>query len=178
MPQNLIIMKTNLWSSAAVNGFLLALITIIFTLFQTAFPMGSVAASILIWVVKLGATTGTLYYFVKTIGQEQEYFPYKQAFTYGFVLSFCSNIVIACYLWLHYTFIFPNAIEKQLEVMQPMLAQYNTDQSAIDAVLNNLPVVMTFSTLLLYSLFALIVSAIIASFVKKAEDPFAGEPEL
>jgi hypothetical protein len=101
-------MKTNLWSSAAINGFLLALITIIFTLVQTAFPISGMAAMILLWVVKLAATIGALFYFMKTIGQEEEPFTYGNAFSYGFVVSCCSNIVIACYLLLHYTIIFPN----------------------------------------------------------------------
>lgn len=171
-------MKTNLWSSAAVNGFLLSLITIFFTLVQTAFPTNGMAVGILIWIVKLVATVGVLYYFMKSFGQEQDSYPYGQAFTYGFVVSFCSNIVITCYLWLHYTLIFPEAIEKQLEVMQPMLEQYGTDLSTAGMILNNMPVVISVSIIILYTIYALIFAAILASFVKKAEEPFADETTI
>ena len=171
-------MKTNLWSSAAINGFLLALITIIFTLVQTAFPISGMAAMILLWVVKLAATIGALFYFMKTIGQEEEPFTYGNAFSYGFVVSCCSNIVIACYLLLHYTIIFPNTIEKSMEAMQPMLEQYGTDISSIEKILNNLPVFLSISMIILYTIYGVIFSSILASFTKKAEEPFAHEPDL
>jgi len=171
-------MKTNLWSSAATNGFLLALVTIIFTLLQTAFPMEGMGAMILIWFVKLVATIGALYYFMKSFGESEESYPYGAAFTYGFVVSFCSSIIIAAYSWLHYTVIFPDALEKTLTIMEQALAsRANTDQRVIDLVTKNLPVIMSVVPLILYTIYGLIFSAIIASFVKKEEPPFAQEME-
>ena len=176
MAQNLTPMKSNLWSSAATNGFLLALVTVIVTLFSTAFPM-NVGINLLITIVKLVVTIGLLYYFMKSFGQEVDTYPYGTAFTYGFAVSFCSNIVIACYFWVHYTLLFPDAIEKALKGMQQALAQYPIDQASLDFVMNNLPVIMSVAPLILYTLFGLIFAAILANFAKKAELPFTDETE-
>lgn len=171
-------MKTNIWSSAAVNGMLLALITIIFTLVLVSFPTSGTAAKIFIPLVKLIATVGTLYYFMKAFGQEQESYSYGQAFTYGFVVSFCSSIVIACYYFLHYTLIFPNAMDKELEAAQPYLAQFNVDPAAFDLIVGKFPVIISVSSIIGFTLYGLIFSAILASFAKKAEQPFANETEM
>ena len=170
-------MKTNLWSSAAINGFFLALITIIVTLILTAFPMEGMGVATIISIAKIVATIGLLYYFMRGFGQELESYPYNVAFTYGFVLSFCSNIVIACYFWIHYTFIFPEAMEKTLQTMDRIFTQYNMDQSAIDIVVKNLPLILTLSPLVVYTIYGLIFAAILAAFVKKVEPPFANEAE-
>jgi len=169
-------MKSNLWSSAAVNGFLLSLVTIIITLFLTAFPLGTVAG-LLVGIGKLVATVGLLYYFMKGFGEEQERYTYNTAFTYGFLVSFCSNIVISCYLWLHYTIIFPDSIEKTIQATQQIVSQYNLDQTAMDMIMKNFPVLMSIGPLIVYSILGLIFSAILASFAKKAELPFEGEIE-
>ena len=169
-------MKTNLWSSAAANGLLLSLITVILLLVQTAFPMGT-AVAILFWIVKLVATVGLLFYFMKDFGKPQESYRYGTAFSYGFAVSFCSNIVIACYLFIHSTVIFPDSLEKSLEAMQQVFSQYNLDSSITDMVMNNLPVISSLSTLLIYTIEGVIFSAILANFAKKAEQPFANEIE-
>jgi len=112
---------------------------------------------------------------MKGFGQEQESYPYGAAFTYGFIVSLCSNILIACYMLLHYTFIFPDAAEKSIEAAQQMMSQYNTDPAAVDTVMKNLPVIISLLPFLMYTIWGLIVSAILASFAKKAEPPFANE---
>ena len=171
-------MKTNLWSSSAVNGFLLALITVIFTLVQAAFPMNGTAAAVVVFIVKLSATVGLLYYFMKSFGQSlEESYTYGQAFTYGFVVSVCSNIVIACYLWIHYTLIFPDLIEKSMKTVEQIYTQYNVDPSTIDKVVKYFPVISSVGPLILYTLLSLIIVAILANFAKKPESPFLAETE-
>ena len=175
MTQNYTTMKTNLWSSAAANGLFLALVTIIAALVQTAFPMEGMGIATLFWAGKLATTVGLLYYFMKGFGEEQKSYLYGTAFTYGFVVSFCSNIVISCYLWLHYTFIFPDAMEKSLEATERIFVQYNMDQTAMDLLVKYMPLIITIVPLVLYTIYALIFAAILAAFVKKAEPPFANE---
>ena len=171
-------MKSNLWSSAATNGFLLALVTIIFTLFQAAFPMEGIAVNALLSLVKLVATIGLLFYFMRAFGQTQEdSYTYSQAFSYGFLVSFCSNIVIACYFWIHHTMIFPDLLEKSLSNMEKLYAQYNVDQAAIDIVIKYWPVISSVGPFILYSLLALIFAAILALFAKKPDIPFPNEAQ-
>ena len=173
-------MKTNLWSSAAANGLLLSLITIIFTLFSTAFPTQNYAIIFLIWIVKLTATVGTLYFFMKGFGKPLDSYPYKTAFGYGFATSLCSNIVIACYLLLHYLIIFPDSMEKVTESMDKMMQaypQYSENQATFDFISKNMPIISAVSSFFIYTIVGLIIAAILANFAKKAEQPFANEIE-
>jgi len=170
-------MKANFWSSAAANGLMLSLITVIYTLFMAAFPMESRVVGFLIGLVKFIATVGLLYYFVKGFGQEQESYSYGNAFGYGFAVSLFSNVVIACYLLVHYLYLFPDAIEKSLQVVQQTMTQYPVDQATLDIINKNLPVIVSISPFLVYTILALIISAILAGFAKKAEPIFADETQ-
>ena len=114
---------------------------------------------------------------MKGFGEEQERYTYNTAFTYGFLVSFCSNIVISCYLWLHYTIIFPDSIEKTIQATQQIVSQYNLDERSMDMIIKNFPVLMSIGPLIVYTILGLIFSAILASFAKKAELPFGGEIE-
>ena len=170
-------MKANFWSSAAVNGFLLALITVVYTLFLSAFPLEGKLAAFALGLVKLIATVGVLYYFMKEFGKEHETYSFGDAFSYGLVVSICSNILIACYLVAQYTFIFPDSVDKITESMQKAYKQFNVDQSSVDMILKNLRLVLSLGPLVMYTFLGAIFSAIIASFVKKAEPVFDDETQ-
>ena len=170
-------MKANFWSSAAANGLMLSLITVVYTLFMAAFPMESRVAGFLVGLVKLIATIGVLYYFMKGFGQEQESYTYGNAFGYGFAVSFFSNIVIACYLLVHYVYLFPDAIENSLKAVQQAMTQYTVDQATLDLINKNLPLIVSISPFLVYTLLALIIAAILAGFAKKAEPIFTEDTQ-
>gem|GEM_PF-4036608 len=57
-------MQTNTWSLAAVNGLILAMVTIVITLVQTVLEPGTVI-KIFLWAAKLGLSIWLLYYFIR-----------------------------------------------------------------------------------------------------------------
>lgn len=107
-------METNKLSSAAFNGLLLALVTILSTLITTVIEPG-VAISIILWIVKLVATVWLLYYFIREFSKPKEYFRYGDGVSYGVLVSFFSAIICACYFFLHFALLFPDSITSQME---------------------------------------------------------------
>jgi len=161
-------MQTNKWSVAALDGLLLALITITATLIQTIFEPGS-AISWLLWLVKLVSTVGLLYFFVKDYSKNQELFTYKDGFQFGFMISFLSSIICGSYMFLHYTLIFPDSLAKVMENVATAMQSSGGDTSAFEKIQKYLPHFISVFSLIYYSIFGLIASAIIANSTKKGD---------
>jgi len=167
-PINQIIMQTNKWSIAALDGLLLALITIIATLIQTIFEPGS-AITWLLWLVKLVSTVGLLYYFVKDYSKNQELFTYKDGFRFGFMVSVLSSLICGCYMFLHYTLIFPDSLAKVMESVSTAMQSSGGDTTAFEKIQKYVPHFISVFSLIYYSIFGLIASAIIANSTKKGD---------
>lgn len=77
-------------------------------------------------------------------------------------------------MFLSITVLFPETVDQITEQVQGVLATQNYDaeqENQAMAMLNNLPQIMLFGSLIYYTLYGLIVSAILANFTKK-ENPF------
>ncbi|MDR2585159.1 MAG: DUF4199 domain-containing protein [Prevotellaceae bacterium] len=159
-------MKTEFWNSAAYNGLLLALVSIIFTLTKALIPTTGIAAALTI--TKLVFTVGVLYYFIKQYSREQENFLYKNGFRYGFAVSLCSAVVLAVYAAVHYLYIFPDALDKEIETVLEVMEKANAPGNPfLDMMLKHYLPVKVFGEFLNPVIWGLIVSAILASFTKK-----------
>lgn len=162
-------MQTNKWSVAALDGLLLALITIIATLIQTVLKPG-VAINWLLWLVKFSGSIGLLYYFMKDYSNNRPSLTYKEGFNFGFILCFLSSVICACYLFLHYAIIFPDSIAATME--QAAVALESSNPEAMDVLSkleNSFPQIMFISSLIYYTLFGILASAIIANYTKKGD---------
>ena len=167
-------MKTEFWNSIAINGLLLALVSIIVTLAQTLIP----AYSILFSIFKLIATVGVLFYFIKQYGMEQDSFTYGNGFKYGFMVSLCSAIVLTFYMFVHHTYIFPDLFETQIDAAMQIAERFNSAGSIdIERLMANLPLYMIFGVFLNAIIYGLIFPAILANFTKKELPPFASPEE-
>lgn len=165
---------TNKWQSAALNGLLLSLVTIISSLIQSVFELGTVM-SMLLWAIKFGACIYLLYYFMKQYSRQFDTISYGESFRYGSILCVFSSIVCSCFAFLSLTLLFPDQLDKSLEAMQAIIdsGSYNDEQiDAINEVSGKLPQITLFWSLFYYSVFGIIVSAIIANFTKNT-NPFA-----
>lgn len=167
----------NKWSSAAMNGLLLSLITVILSLITTVMDIKSVPVSILIWVVKLVGSLWLLYYFMKQYSNNFNQISYKDSFIYGFLICVFSSIICACYTYLSITVFFPDMADKISETYQIMLAQQNASESeeiAAEKIMNKLPEIMLGGMFLYLTIIGLIASSITANFTKKT-DIFASD---
>lgn len=163
----------NKWQSAALNGLILSLITIISSLVQSIFELGTFM-SMLLWVIKFGGCIYLLYYFMKQYSSQFDTISYGESFKYGSILCIFSAIVCASYIFLSLTLIFPEQLDQSMSVMQEIIesGSYNDDQiDAINEVSGKLPQITLFWSLFYYSIFGVIASAIIANFTKKT-NPF------
>ena len=166
--------ETGKLSRASMDGLLLALVTIVFSVISSLGVSGGFVG-VLIWIIKLVATIWVLLYFMKkySLNHASVYgeTTYNQAFSYGFLVSLLSAVVIACFMFLSVTVLFPDTISNAKQLVQERIDQQGSmgeeQENAIGAVLNNLPTILTFGMLIGCTMFGLIVSAIIASSVKQ-----------
>lgn len=162
-------MQTNKWSVAALDGLLLALVTITVTLIQTVLSPGT-AIIWLLWLVKLISSLGLLYYFIKDYAKDQDLFTYKDGFRFGFMISLLSSLICACYMFLHYAVIFPDSMAAQLEQISSAIQSSNPDGMAVlDKIGGKLPQIISVFSLFYYTIFGIIVSSIIANYTKKGD---------
>ena len=160
-------------NSAAVNGLKLAVISIIFSLIASFVPQNSFGRifSFILTLCKLGATVTFLWWAMKTYSVKNAaavgFTTYGNAFSYGFLTSLFSGIILAAYTFVSMKWIMPETVQAmkdayllQLENMPGM------DSSLLENVMNNLEVLSTFSMLLMAVIYGLIFSLIIASSVK------------
>lgn len=166
----------NKWSSAALNGLMLALITIIYSLIQTVFEPNKIVSTLL-WIIKLAGCIYLLYYFMKQYSKQFQQITYGQSFQYGFLVSFFSSIVCAGFTFLSMTLIFPDSIDKVIEQMSTVMASgnYTSEQEeTMNAIIPKLPQIILFFGLIYYTIVGVVFSSIIASMTKKI-DPFADQ---
>ena len=161
-------MQTNKWSIAALDGLLLALITIAANLSQSVFEPVS-AVSWLLWLVKLVATVGLLYYFIKDYSKNQELFTYKDGFNFGFIVSLLSSLICGCYMFMHYTLIFPDALSKVMDSVYTAMQSSGGDTYVFEKIQVYMPHFISVFSLIYYSISGLIASAIIANYTKKGD---------
>ncbi|MDD4058625.1 MAG: DUF4199 domain-containing protein [Bacteroidales bacterium] len=163
-------MQSNKWSIAAQNAIILALVTILATLVQAVFPEMPGFMGIIIWVVKLTLSVYLVYYFIKEYSKNFETFSYKQGFNFGAILCLLSSVIGAAYLFLHMGFLFPEATMSQMELIaQSMEASNPEGAEAISGVMEHLPKLAFVFSLIYYTIFGLIVSAIVANYTKKGD---------
>ena len=163
-------MQSNKWSVAAQNAIILALVTILATLIQAVFPSMPGFMGIVIWLVKLTLSVYLVYYFIKEYSKNFETFTYKQGFRFGTILCLLSSVIGAAYLFLHMGFLFPEATSSQMELVAQSMQSSNPDGAeAVMGVMEHLPKLAFVFALIYYTLFGMIVSAIVANYTKKGD---------
>ena len=163
-------MQSNKWSIAAQNALILALVTILATLLQAVFPQMPGFIGILIWIVKLVLSIYLVYYFIKDYSKHFETFTFKQGFNFGAILCLLSSVICAAYLFLHMGFLFPEATTSQMEMVAQTMESSNPEGAeAIFGVMGHLPKLAFVFSLIYYTIFGLIVSAIVANYTKKGD---------
>jgi hypothetical protein len=162
-------MQTNKWSIAALNGLLLALISITVTVIQTVLEPGT-AVTWLLWLAKLTGSLGLLYYFINDYSKNQDLFTYKDGFRFGFMVSLLSSIICAGYLFFHYALFFPDSVAASMEQAAAALESSNPQGvDMLSKIEGKLPQIIFFASLVYYTLFGVLASSIIANYTKKGD---------
>ena len=163
-------MKQNFWNQTTFSALILSLITILYTLLNSVVELPKVLTFVL-WFVKITATIGFMYYFIKDYAKGFETFSYGDGFKFAFFTSFFSALITSAYYFLHYYFIFPGEVEKiSLIIEQAVAAQGDTgdmNNGFLNFMLNSFPHFMFITNLIYLTIFGTVISAILASFTKK-----------
>lgn len=160
----------NKWNRAAIDGLKLAAISVAFMLIAQMVKGG---LSVVLTLLKLGATIGFLWWVMKKYSQDnaaiQGITPYGEVFKYGIITSFLSSIVLAVFLYINMVWINPDAIEAALDAYQSQMRSFNDEaaEAMLESIFNNIEIISCASAILMYTLWGIIISAILASSTKK-----------
>lgn len=171
--------QKNKWSSAATNGLILSLVTIIYSLLGPVLGLKGFIM-IIFWIIKTAGCIYLLYYFMKQYSSGFETLSYGESFNYGFILCGFSSIVCACFAFLSMTLLFPEQMAAGMEQVQQAFASRGLDSSQEEMMgkwMDRMPQLILFFTLIYYTLFGAAVSAIIANYTKKTNIFAGGQPD-
>jgi len=157
---------------AAVRAIPFTLIPIVFDIIKN-FTQDMVFLSILVSVLKLSVITTVLYTIMKKFTSDEGYVPYGRSFRFG--LSLCTFSSIICTLWYILTLyvIFPNQLDKLLEMLTTTLGQMNAGIE-YDQISRFIPPTLIISSFISCFVWGLILTAILANFTKN-DSPFAND---
>ncbi len=167
--------QENKWSSAAMDGLYLSLVTIIYSLVTSVLqPEGFLLKSAL-WIIKFGGCLYLLWLFMKKWSDKYDTISYGKSFNYGFIVCLFSSIICACFGYALVEWIFPEQIDEAFSIAQETMASQgtldSTSESALNMVMGNFGRITLFFSLFYYIVFGAIASAITAVYTKK-ENPF------
>ena len=171
------------YQAAMINGAILALITIGYTLIGQLIGNSSMFISIPLWILKFAGIVALLIYFIKQDAAKYEFYSYGAGFRTGLLISLFSTIVCAAFTVLYYTVISPDAIATTISSVEQALASNPDVLEQLEDVnmYSIMKTVMFIFMPIYYFIWGLILSAICASFTKKV-DLFANsqpqQPEL
>lgn len=162
-------MQSNKWSTAALYGLLLALITVIHSLITAVFEP-PFAVNLILWVAKFAGSLWLLYYFIKEYAKPFEVFTHKDGFRFGFLVALFSSIICSSFSFLQITVIFPDVMATQMETIMTAMQSSNPDAlETFEKIEGILPHIIFVFSLVYYTVFGIIASAIIANYTKKGD---------
>lgn len=157
----------NFWNKAGVYGLLLALVTVIFLLIPSVLTDLSSGVSVALNLIKLALTVFLLYYFMKDYGKSLEKYEYSDAFKFGMAISLCSSVVAVAYYFIHISYLFPEASDQFMQVMEQAIAQSGTSQEVdMNLFANKLPAILCISQFFYFNIIGLLWSSLLANAAK------------
>ena len=180
--KNLLSMEksVNVWKANLVNGLILGLIGVVFTLilyfFDQTFNKNLGYLFMLVQIV-------ILYFLVKSYRDNYLHgmINYGQALGAGVIIFLYSALIGSLFSFLLYSVIDPGLLEKSLAFTEEQYLDRGLTQEQIDAGLNIArkmmkPAIMIPMGLVVNMFFGLIMSLIVAAFVRKEGNPLVDTP--
>jgi hypothetical protein len=173
--------KVNIWKANLINGVILALVSVVYTLFLYFFDLlfnqtlGYVFILVQIILVFL---------LVKSYRDSilHGYITYGQAVGAGVVISVYSAVVMALFSYVLYTVIDPGLTAKKLAFLEEMMLNKGLPQETVDTAMTMQQKLQTPLISSILGIFSgvfggTILSLIIAIFLKKEGNPLLDAPE-
>jgi len=174
--------KANVWKANLTNGLILGLIGIVYTLviYFLDLTINKVQGYVFLLILIV-----TLYFLMKSYRDNylHGYMTYGQAVGAGVVIFLYYSIITAIFTYILFALIDPGLIDKQLAAAEELMAKRGIPQEAMDAGLNiqkkmMKPEIMAPVSIFGNMLYGVIMSLIVAIFVKKEGNPLIDSPEV
>ena len=174
--------KANVWKANLTNGLILGLIGIVYTLviYFLDLTINKVQGYVFLLILIV-----TLYFLMKSYRDNSMhgYMTYGQAVGAGVVIFLYYSIITAIFTYILFAIIDPGLIDKQLAAAEELMAKRGIPQEAMDAGLNiqkkmMKPEIMAPVSIFGNMLYGVIMSLIVAIFVKKEGNPLIDSPEV
>lgn len=163
------------WSSAAMDGLYLSLVTIIYSLLVSVMEPQGFLITALLWIAKFGGCMYLLWFFMKRWSDRFETITYSGSYNYGFLVCLFSSIMCACYSYVQIEWLFPENTQEAITLAKETMIQQGTltssTENMIDMMSSNMGRISMFASLFYYIIFGAIAAAITANFTKKT-NPF------
>lgn len=173
--------KINVWKANLTNGMILALVSVVYTLFLYFFDLLFNPA---LGYVFLLVQIILVFILIKSYRDNilHGYITYGQAVGAGVVISLYSAIVLALFSYILYTVIDPGLTAKKLAFLEEMMLNKGVPQATVDTAMSmqkklQTPLISSILGIFTSVLGGTILSLIIAIFVKKEGNPLLDAPE-
>ncbi len=172
--------NVNVWKANLINGLILGLIGIVYSL--VIYFLDLSFNKVQGWIFLLVQIV-ILFLLVKSYRDNYRHglITFGQAFGAGMIICLYYAIISAIFVYILYTLIDPNLMDKQLAYTEELLLKRGLPQEAIDMSMNiqkkiMIPEVMAPVSILGSMFYGLIMSLIVAAFVRKEGNPLIDSP--
>ncbi|MGD0341020.1 MAG: DUF4199 domain-containing protein [Bacteroidales bacterium] len=174
--------KVNIWKANLTNGLILGLVGIVYTLLVYFLNLSFNKAQGYIFIL---VQIAVLFFLVKSYRDNYKHgmITYGEALGAGVIISLYYSIIMAIFIYILYSFIDKSLIDKSLAYAEEIMQKRGLPQASIDAGMAMQKKFMAPAFLAPVSILGnmfkgLIISLIIAAFVRKEGNPLADTPTV
>lgn len=163
------------WNYAALDGLILASVTVVTTLVNLW--ISNPIVSFLCWSVKTAGSIWLLLRFMRRFASER---PGESVFGYGVMVCLFSSIVCAAFGFVYYEYLFPDKMAEAMDQARQLLSQQALPSEAEDAlnrIEDNASKLACVSNLLWGFLYGVLLSAILRRPASLPVDIFKNEED-
>ncbi len=168
--------KRLMWKTASTHGLYVGLVLIGFALLVW---IADLQPSALLRYMNWAIVFGSVYFSMKTWRDQfmNGYIRYSQALGYGIVVMLFASGVFAFYNVLYMNILDPESIQRSIDILEESYYELGWSEERIEMALElaegmQTPVFQAVSTIFGTTFLGLLVSLIVAIFIRKEGDPF------
>jgi uncharacterized membrane protein YvlD (DUF360 family) len=174
--------KVNVWKTNLINGLILGLVGVVYSLVVYFLNLSFNKAQTYVFLL---VQIAVLFFLVKSYRDNYKngMMTYGEALGASIIICLYYAIIMAIFTYLLYTVIDKGLLDKQLAFAEEMMQKKGLPQATIDAGMAMQKKIMTPAFMAPISIFGnmfwgLIISLIVAAFVRKEGNPLADTPTV
>jgi uncharacterized membrane protein YvlD (DUF360 family) len=174
--------KVNVWKTNLINGLILGLVGVVYSLVVYFLNLSFNKAQTYVFLL---VQIAVLFFLVKSYRDNYKngMMTYGEALGASIIICLYYAIIMAIFTYLLYTVIDKSLLDKQLAFAEEMMQKKGLPQATIDAGMAMQKKIMTPAFMAPISIFGnmfwgLIISLIVAAFVRKEGNPLADTPTV